>query len=248
MKQPRKTLKAAALSALAATAMCATQAATAGITLFAVTDNTQVAEQLSFGAGPLTQSSAAYLTTDYKNTLHTSWYQEVALDGVNVDFTLRWDFASSKTMANRFADAVSVGESVTWTIVDGAITQVINGTWRYSNSAGITAARFDTSGTRFSNDDGIWGAGAVVDGNFSSTNCSTAGVIQWGVGNCDGADGSTGSIYSHVLWRNGAQLAVPTTLKNFMYIGAPNDVPVPATALMLSLGLIGLGYKRRKSL
>ena len=100
--------------------------------------------------------------------MHDIWIQEVALDGTNVDFTLHWQFSSAKTLAQRFQDAVFPGELVTWTITDGATTQVINGTWRFSNGAGITVARFDTSGTHFSNDDGIWGAGTLVDGNSNS--------------------------------------------------------------------------------
>ena len=174
--------------------------------LFAVTDYREVAERLSFGPGALTPASSAFLSTDFKDRVHDSWIQEVALDGTNVDFTLHWQFSSAKTLAQRFEDAVAVGESVTWTIIDGATTQVINGTWRFSNGAGITTARFDTSGTSFSNDDGIWGAGTLVDGNSSCVG------VSWGVGNCNSTDFSQG------LWRNGIRSPVPSTLKNFMYL------------------------------
>ena len=182
---------------------------TASADLFAVTDNNQVAEQLHFGPGALTPASSAFLSTDFKDRVHDIWMQEVALDGTNVDFTVHWKFSSAKTLAQRFEDAVAVGESVTWTIIDGVTTQVINGTWRFSNGAGITTARFDTSGTHFSNDDGIWGAGTLVDGNDSS---SCTGV-SWGVGNCNSSD------FGHRLWRNGIQSTVPSTIKNFMSIG-----------------------------
>jgi hypothetical protein len=176
---------------------------TASADLFAVTDNDEVAEQLHFGPGALTPASSAYLSTDFKNKVHDSWFQEVALDGTNVDFTVHWQFSSAKTLAQRFQDAVAFGEPVTWTVVDGATTQVINGTWRFSNSAGITTARFDTSGTRFSNDDGIWGAGTLVDGNSA---CN----VLWGVGNCNSSDSA------QRLWRNGLIFFPPSTLKNFM--------------------------------
>lgn len=174
--------------------------------LFAITDNDQVAEQLGFGPGALTPASSAFLSTDFKDRLHDSWIQEVALDGTNVAFTVHWQFSSAKTLAQRFADAVAAGEPVTWTVVDGATTQVINGTWRFSNGAGITTARFNTSGTSFSNDDGIWGAGTLVDGNTSCTG------IRWGVGNCNSSD------FGHTLWRNGMASTVPVALKNFMFI------------------------------
>jgi Big-like domain-containing protein len=174
--------------------------------LFAVTDSDEVAEQLRFGPGALTPASSAFLSTDLKGRLHDSWIQQVALDGINVTFTVQWQFSTTKTLAQRFQDAVAVGEPVTWTVVDGATTQVITGIWRFSNGAGITIARFNTSGTGFSNDDGIWGAGAVVDGN---SNCVG---IRWGVGNCNSGD------FSHTLWRNGIQTVVPVTLKNFMFI------------------------------
>jgi hypothetical protein len=178
--------------------------------LFAVTDNDEVAEQLSFGPGALTPASSAFLSTDFKDQVHDFWMQEVALDGTNVDFTVHWQFSSAKTVAQRFEDARFFGESVTWTVVDGATTQVISGTWRFSNGSGITTARFDTSGTHFSNDDGIWGAGTLVDGN-DSFSCNGSGV-SWGVGNCNAGD------FNHRLWRNGIQSTVPSTLKNFISI------------------------------
>ncbi len=208
-KHHRVVLKVAAALGVVLSGIASPQTASAD--LFAVTDNDEVAEQLSFGPGALTPASSAFLSTDFKDVVHGHWFQEVALDGTNVDFTVLWQFSSDKTLAQRFEDASAVGESVTWTIVDGATTQVINGTWRFSNNSGITTARFDTSGTRFSNDDGIWGAGTLVDGNNSSS-CTGSGV-SWGVGNCNAGD------FNHRLWRNGIQSTVPSTIKNFMSIG-----------------------------
>jgi hypothetical protein len=155
----------------------------------------------------LTPASSARLSTDFKDVVHDSWIQEVALDGVNIDFTIEWQFSSSKTLAQRFEDAYRYGEAVTWTVVDGATTQVISGIWRYSNASGTIVSRFDSSGTRFSNDDGIWGAGTLVDGNSSCTG------VSWGVGNCNASDSG------QRLWRNGTQHSIPGTFKNFMYIG-----------------------------
>jgi hypothetical protein len=183
--------------------------------LFAVTDNDEVAERLSFGPGALTTASSAFLSTDFKDVATVSWFQEVALDGTNVDFTVLWQFSSVKTVAQRFEDASLFGEPVTWTVLDGGTTQVINGTWRFSNGSGITTARFDTSGANFSNDDGIWGAGTLVDGN---TSCSE---VSWGVGNCNGSDSG------QLLWRNGVRSSVPGTLKNFMYVGECDEDGVP---------------------
>jgi hypothetical protein len=208
-KHHRVVLKVAAALGVVLSVIALPQIASAD--LFAVTDRYEVAEQLSFGPGALTPASSAFLSTDLKDKVHDMWIQEVALDGTNVDFTINWQFSSSKTLAQRFADAVAVGESVTWTIIDGVTTQVINGTWRFSNSAGITTARFDTSGTYFSNDDGIWGAGTLVDGN-NTTSCDGSGV-SWGVGNCNSSDSS------QRMWRNGIQTSVRVTLKNFMFIG-----------------------------
>jgi len=201
--------------------------------LFAVTDNDEVAEELDYGPGSLTTASAASLSTDFKDVLHDQWFQEVALDGTNVDFTILWQFSSTKTLAQRFEDAVSSGEPVTWTIVDGTETE-ISGTWRFSNGAGLTVAQFDSSGANFSDDDGIWGAGASVDGDGS---CD----VSWGVGNCDSSDSS------NRLWRNGVETSVPGTIKSFMYIGAPGGpaVPVPTMSsyilVLTMLGLLCLG-------
>lgn len=129
-KHHRVVLKLAALLSvvLSGVALSQTASANASANLFAVTDNDEVAEQLSYGPGALTTSSSAFLSTDYKDIVHDSWFQEVARDGTNVDFTVLWQFSSAKTVRQRFVDAYAVGESVTWHIIDGATTQVINGT------------------------------------------------------------------------------------------------------------------------
>lgn len=179
--------------------------------LFAITDDDEVAENLDYGPGPLATTDSARLSTDFKDVEHDSWFQEVALDGTNIDFTIIWRFSSVKTVAQRFEDAVTSGEPVTWIVEDGGVTTTIIGTWWFSDGAGITAARFDSSGSDFSDDDGFWGAGSVVQADGDG--CDD-GNLGWGVGNCDGGDSS------QELYRNGIESGAPSTIKNFMYIGS----------------------------
>jgi hypothetical protein len=107
--------------------------------LFAVLSGGACAEAVPYGPSLLTQSSSAYLSTHYKDTLHDAWTQVTTSDGVTTDFTIQWTFKSgTKTLSQRFADAVATGELVDYTVTDSAnnVYQYTNVIWRFSSTSG----------------------------------------------------------------------------------------------------------------
>jgi len=183
--------------------------------LFAITEDYFVAQDLPYGPNAITESDSAYLSTLNKAVVHDTWTQIATSDGSTTLFTIDWQFSTSKTLEQRFIDAVNGGEPVAWIVTSGMGTQTYNGTWWYSHDAGDMASRFAGSGLYFSNDDGIWGAGnGVIDGD---SNPSGDSAVAWGHGNYNSSNGSD------ILYQNGVRtLPVRNThpnFKNYMYIG-----------------------------
>ena len=228
-------------AAVAGLVLSVSSFANAGLIPFAVTDANNVAERLNYGSGAIDINGAARITTDYANMLSDTWFQEVYLDGQTLAYSIEWGFSNSLSMKDRFSEAVATGTSVNLLIKSGANEYNISGTWRWSNSSGQDTFDWTTSGSNFSNDDGIWGAGTVVDGQFNS-NINT---VMWGVGNYDGNDSLSSSTFSGTVWNNGltADSSVYTNLKNVMYIKTA-EVPEPTTLAIFALGIMGLASRR----
>ena len=171
--------------------------------------------------------TSAYFCTDCVTYSHDAWNQVFTSDGTTELFTIKWVFASFKTLADRMADAVSTGEAVTWTVTDASgATYTYSGTWRYSHSAGITTSRFTTSSSRgFSSDDGLWMAGSgTVDGN-------NGGMGVWGHGNYNSGDSAkcsqvyTGSSTSYTRYSS-----MKTYLSVTSATAQPSVSPLPTVA------------------
>ena len=195
--------------------------------LFAVTGYGAMAENLPYGPNLINESSSPYLSTREANTLHSSWYQNFTSDGLTTLFDIDWLFSTEKTLAQRFIDAVNYGEPVTWTIRDGGSTSTVSGTWWYSDAAednGTMALKFASSGSRFSDDDGFWGAGDVVQANQQRGR--TWVNLRYGVGNLDAGDSGLCSGTGTCLYRDGSRSSVPNNHKNYMYIGSSNGSDV----------------------
>jgi hypothetical protein len=143
-----------------------------GWTLFAVTTASRCAETLPYGPNAIDTDSTGYFSTLLKDVEHEQFLQIMKKDGTNTSFTIRYDFNSGKkTLKNRVNNSVSSGEDLDWIVAYGNSLQnkveYKNKRWRYSNNAGTSSKWGGSSGNRFSNDDGIWGAAnANLDGNY----------------------------------------------------------------------------------
>jgi hypothetical protein len=117
-------------------------------------------------------------------------------------------------VAQRFESAVTSGEAVTWTVRYGGSSRVLSGTWRFSNTAGSMLSRFEGSGSSFSNDDGLWGAGTgTVDGDGAGRPADF-----WGHGNTDSGDYSCATVYL------GSSSSTQSALINRMYVMVPEEL------------------------
>ena len=207
--------------------------------LFAVTGYAAMAENLSYGPNIITEASSPYLSTQEANTVHDVWYQNFTSDGSTTLFDISWQFSTEKSLAQRFSDAVNFGESVTWTVNYGATTSTISGAWWFSDGAGSMGSKFAGSGANFSDDDGFWGAGDVVQANLG--NGGSWENLFYGVGNLDGSDDGP-SLFINGSFHDASLVGH----KNYMYIGSPSAVPVPAAAWLFGSALAGLGVVRHK--
>lgn len=202
--------------------------------LFAVVGGSSCAEALYYGPQAITGAGSAdglrpyFLSTSTfaKDVAHTNWLQVVTTDGVTESFRIYWVFTAPKTLAQRFAGAVSFGEAVSYRVVDAESGQEYSysGTWRFSNSAAITTSKFDAVSTMpaFSADDGAWGAGSgTVDANGSGFTAASF----WGVGNWDSNDGDCAKIY-----KAGVVMLTSTNSKSYMYYYAPGVPSLSPTA------------------
>jgi hypothetical protein len=239
----------ACLAALVATA----GQVQAGLILFGIQDDGRIAQNLPYGPTAITEADSAFLSTLVGSQSHDRWFQR-AVDGAgNTLYEIDWQFSTTKTVAERFQDAVSVGESVTWTVTSPFImgSQILLGTWRFSDGAGNMTSKFSGSGSVFSDDDGIWGAGTgLIDGDFNSN----INNWTWGYGNYNGQDTYVGFIISDGTLRlNGAtQSNLPIGFKNFMYVddGQVSEVPEPSSLVLFGIGACvaagGAALRRRR--
>ena len=205
--------------------------------LFAVVGSNACAEELTYGPATLTETGSSdgysmYFSTSTSSGQQprTDWLQIVTLEGSGELFRIYWTFSTAKTLADRFVNAPTNGESVSYRVVDTAgvaglagTEYLYTGTWRFSDGAAITASKFtnaSTTSTGFSADDGAWGAAPSVIN-------AKAGVPLnfWGVGNFYGQDyPSCNNVYAngnivYSYWH------YSYTVKVYMYI---NTETVPS--------------------
>jgi hypothetical protein len=208
--------------------------ANAGLIAFAVTDAENVAENLDYSAGAIDINGPARITTDYANTLSNNWFQEVYIDGQSLSYSIEWAFSNNLSMKDRFIEAVTIGSTVKWLINHNGVESTIDGTWWWSDNSNQNNFDWTTSGSSFSYDDGIWGAGLVVNGDSGSPSNNTS----WGVGNYNSSD------TSEKFWTDGVRTSNSApNLKNIMYIKT-TEVPEPTTLAIFALGIMGLAARR----
>jgi len=196
--------------------------------LFAVVGGSNCAENLYYGPQAITKTGSAdgqneyFLSTLAGLNAHREWLQ-IVTDGTTELYRIFWTFSSSKSIPERFANAVSVGESVSYrVVVPSGVNYYYSGTWRFSNGASIFLSKFNVASTSccFSADDGAWGAGnSIIDGN-SISGLANTGNSFWGIANFDNIDSSCSSVYQNgVITSNNAKV--------YMYY---NNLNVPSAA------------------
>ena len=161
---------------------------------FAITTSSRCAENLPYGPNQIsTLSSTAYLSTLFKNFSHDEFLQDFRPGGNTTLFSIVYTFGSgTKTVRQRFNDAVGGGENVNWTVSYFGQTYSYTGSWWYSNSAGVSS-KWNSSGSNFSNDDGIWGAqNGKLDGDSPGPYLGTGG---WGHQNRNAGDNVCSTYY-----------------------------------------------------
>ena len=176
-----------------------------------MTDATQCAENLPYGLNSITEASSPYVSTQLRNMLHDAW-QQVFTTTAGTTLHITWQFSNVKTLDERFQSAVKSGEAVSWTIrysADGS-THSKSGTWRFSSTAGDMLARFASSGSRFSSNNGLWGgATGTVDGDVRYPS------DFWGHGIWSGSETKCRDVYLGSSSPSGISVR-----RNLMYIGS----------------------------
>lgn len=171
-------------------------------------------------------------------------------NGSTLLYEITWNFADEKTVAQRFDNAVAVGEAVTWTVTAPSIigSQVFSGVWRWSNEANggsNYATRFAGTDTNFSTDDGVWGAGnGVIDAGSGGD----SSLVAWGIGNFNTNDGSAR------LFLDGVDTPIDPSFQNLVFVNdalagaAPelNAVTASLPAAFALIALLVLGDSKRK--
>lgn len=184
-----------------------------GWTLFAITDNYECAERVGYGPTEITSlDDSVFLTTLLRESEHESFLQVMMEDGSNPTYTIVYNFGNTKTLRNRIDDAVNSGEQVNWKITYGE--NVYNYgpyLWWFSSNA-RTSDNWDSSGTKFSYDDGSWG-GAQSDINGNQPGPYLKGAPNsWGHENDKGNDNNCKySLREGVKYKN-------DYLKNYLFI------------------------------
>jgi hypothetical protein len=136
--------------------------------VFAVTSQDACAESLPFGNcnTPLTKDSDAFVCTNFRDVIHDSFFQKFYVNDV-LQFTIDWNFQSgSKSLRDRFENAVAVGEEVKWVVnvppslgnLFGVIYAEHHAVWRFSKDSNVHSAFVQLTGSGLSGDDGSWGA------------------------------------------------------------------------------------------
>ncbi len=227
--------------------------------LFAIQQDGAIAGSLPYGPNSITEASSAFVDTSYGSLTHDRWFQRGVDGNGNTLYEIAWQFSDTKTMANRFQNAVSFGEAVNWTVTSPSIAgpQEISGLWRFSSTADNLAARFDgSSGTNFVTDStfgstiegtGIWGAGTgVIDGSNGLFGPSALAGWSWGFGNLNGSDSFNGQNFNAVLMIDGIpQSSLPAGFKNLMYVEQLAAVPEPSSFFLGLVILTAGGACRR---
>lgn len=176
--------------------------------LFAITDSYHCAESLPYGSSHITEASNAYFSTEHKNISHNKMRQVFTVGGVE-QYTITYNYITTKTLENRLNDAVASGEDVNWVVNQGGtIYNYGPHKWWYSNAASVSG-KWNSSGTRWSNDDGSWGAAPNdVQGNNGP-------YETWGHGNHNSNDNTCQNYYT-----NGTS-ASSSAIKSYMYMVVP---------------------------
>lgn len=236
--------KVAVVTLVAGTTALLSPSVQAAPVLFAVTTNDRVAETLPYGPAAPNPAGPAFFSNATANLTHNVWTQEAFNASNTLLYSITWQFADTKTMQDRFVNAVNVGESVTWTVTAPSIvgSQVIVGTWRFSSTAGAIGTRFSGSGANFSADDGAWGAGTNVNGATGASLTTTA----WGHGAWNTNDSSD------TLRLNNVSSAPAAGFRNLMFVndGAPEIHAATAAAplAVLTCLLLCLSDSKRRRL
>ena len=131
--------------------------------LFAVVGGSTCAETLYYGPQAIAKYGSAdgqrpYFFSTLPKAAHKSWIQDVTSDGTTLMFRIYWSFTTEKTLSQRFADAVSVGESVTFRVVENTGSEYfLSGIWRFSSGSN-SGSKFSSTTTTccFSDDDGLF--------------------------------------------------------------------------------------------
>ena len=143
-------------------------------------------------------------------------FRQVLYDNWIMKYEILYKFKSGlKTLKQRFLDAATAGEPVTWEVRVGSSTvKTYEGIWWFSKGATINWV----PGKRFSSDDGSFGAAdGEVDGHETGK-CLSQKKERFGVENCNGNDNTQCGIYYL-----GKDRIISDHLRNVMYAGVSPD-------------------------
>jgi hypothetical protein len=152
---------------------------TTGWNIWAVTTALACADNLPYGPHAMTDTQLeAYASTCYADTVHTKWLQVIEMGDGTPDMSIEWHFQNGpQTVQERFVTAVTQGVPVNWTVCYDGVTTYKSGLWWWSKRGGDYNTLFvsGAAGLKFSQDDGLFGAGnGEINGDMSNTRqCQT---------------------------------------------------------------------------